>query len=223
MLKLFSQSCHMYGVPSRVRCDRGGENLDVALFMSLVRGSGRGSVIAGRSVHNQRIERMWRDVATQVTEFFYNLFYSFEDEHLLDLDNRCHISALHVVFLPLINIRMLEFRSAWNNHRLRTEANRTPIQLWLTGMLQNINSSHAATVEIFEQQPSLDTRVEDALRNFNVDIEQFSPSRSAVQPQVQRHEVDDTAVANINQLTENITDLRQKFITAIQYIEQVTQ
>ena len=74
-----------YGLPSRVRCDRGGENVLVSNFILInpEREPGQGSCRTGRCVHNQRIERLWRDVHTECISLFYDLFYMLEDEKML--------------------------------------------------------------------------------------------------------------------------------------------
>ena len=47
VLTLFRASITKFGLPSRMRGDRGGENVDVATAMVLLRGRNRGSFLWG--------------------------------------------------------------------------------------------------------------------------------------------------------------------------------
>ena len=143
---LFQEAIAKYGVPSRVRSDRGGENIDVAKFMIENRGLNRGSHIGGTSVHNQRIERLWRDVFSHVLQLYYSLFYFLEDNGLLD----CELdSALHFVFVPLINRALKQFQDAYNNHSLRTEHPWTPLMIWTNGILSSEHAKETAVQDFY--------------------------------------------------------------------------
>ncbi|XP_057191136.1 uncharacterized protein LOC130555096 [Triplophysa rosa] len=110
VLDSFIGAAERFGIPSRVRSDKGLENIEVAHFMVARSGENRNSHITGRSVHNQRIERLWRDVYEQVLDKFYCLFYGMESESLLDPDNEVHLYALHWIFLPQLQRHLTLFQ-----------------------------------------------------------------------------------------------------------------
>lgn len=108
----FIRASHEYGVPSRVCSNRGGENVGIWRFMEEVRGSGRHSYIAGQSVHNTRIERLWKDVHSSVSSTFTQVFEEMEEQHYLNADNETDMYCLHYIFIPRINGALKTFQIA---------------------------------------------------------------------------------------------------------------
>ena len=71
VLKLFEEAIRDHGAPSRIRTDKGGKTTLFWELMTEIRGNGGGIFLASSSVHNQRIEWLWRDLWNAVCCVFY--------------------------------------------------------------------------------------------------------------------------------------------------------
>ena len=150
VLGYFVEAVSLYGLPLRVRTDMGGENFGVAEFMWSQPQRGASSVIMGRSVHNQRIERLWRDVFQGCTVLYYQLFMHLENTGLLDPNNEVHMVALHYVYIPRLQRSLDQFCAAYINHPLSSCHNFSPAQLFYTGLSTTVESDHNAADLLFQ-------------------------------------------------------------------------
>jgi hypothetical protein len=201
VLSLFEEATENYGTPSRVRGDHGCENGMVAQFMETRRGADRGSFIMGRSVHNSRIERLWRDVHYGVIQTFYALFYYLESESVLDVDKETDLFCLHYVFLPRINNALHEFKEAYNHHGLRTEKGWSPKKLWVNGMI-NINLQSSLAVQDVLNNPPV-----NMVNRNDGDFLEGSEENAIIVPEVAMDTSDDQREDIINSLKEQCNPL----------------
>ncbi|KAJ7898331.1 hypothetical protein B0H14DRAFT_3573704, partial [Mycena olivaceomarginata] len=121
-----------------MRGDHGVENIEVAIYLEEVNGSGRGSFIWGRSVHNTRIERLWYDVTHGFGKKWKVFFLDLETNHGLNPTRSGHIWLLHHLFLASVHRDAQDWAEAWNSHQLtvRRQRERSPRDLFLFGMLR---------------------------------------------------------------------------------------
>ena len=126
VLHQFQNAMSIFGVPDRVRTDKGGENVGVWRLMIHVHAS-PSAVIAGSSTHNVRIERLWRDMFRCVSGHYYELFYALEEQQLLNPLNDTDLYCLHYVFLPRINKHLQDFSESWTTTHYQLSITTHPI------------------------------------------------------------------------------------------------
>ena len=64
-----------------------------------------------------------------MSALYKDVFDFLENNELLDSLNEVHLLALHYVYLPRINLSLVEFQRQWNHHGIRTANHQTPLTL----------------------------------------------------------------------------------------------
>ena len=146
---LFQEKVDSFYWPRRVQSEQGMENIGVARLMIDKFSPENVPHLTSLLVHNQRIERLWRDVATYIVQHYRDLFKFMESISILDPLNECELFALHLVYQPRLDKPLKDFISFWNNHRLRTERALTPVQIWMQGVYCSlVNNTVRDTVDL---------------------------------------------------------------------------
>lgn len=134
VLRFFKQGIADFGLPKRVRADKGGENILTRLVMQ-ENSTSTNPFLAGPSVHNQRIERLWGDVNKNVEHVYKPIFEDLQAQGLLSQGDNIDLFCLLYVYLPRIDVAVQDFVNNWNNHSMRELKNKTPNQVWTVSML----------------------------------------------------------------------------------------
>uniref|UniRef100_A0A3P8SBA6 Integrase core domain-containing protein n=1 Tax=Amphiprion percula TaxID=161767 RepID=A0A3P8SBA6_AMPPE len=142
-----AKTAFSFFIRSAHRQDQGVENPDIAHFMFATQGTGRSSFISGKSVHNQRVERLWRDVWVAVTSKYHDILHTLEEDGLLDISDATLLFGVHYIFVPQLQADFDTFIEGWNNHSLQTEGGLTPEQLWCMGHLQDLDEEERLEVK----------------------------------------------------------------------------
>lgn len=106
-----------------------------------------------------------------------------------------------MVVAPEVQSRLDLFRSAWNNHRLRTGNNQSPSQLWVQGMLNNIEADTTAINNIFGDDPYGEENLEVVLGRHGIHLDQIQ----ADDEQLQR-------AVSVPRLCVNLTLIQQQTV-----------
>ena len=110
-------------------------------------------MLVGSSVHNVRIERLWRDTFHCALSVFHQVFHHLEECGKLDPLSEQDLFCLHFVYIPRISKALDMFKTGWNNHAITTENCKTPLQMFTRGTIAHGPQPPQSTIHSNSNSP----------------------------------------------------------------------
>lgn len=105
--------------------------------MTMLRGPQISGYIGGKSTHNTRIERMWRECNNDAMDSFRLTFKFLEELGMLNHHDNIDMWSLHRARTSLMQKELDGFKEYHNNHPIRTAHGKTPNQICTMSALQD--------------------------------------------------------------------------------------
>lgn len=86
------------------------------------------------------------------------------------------------MYLPAINADLEAFRKGWNVHKLRTENHKSPQQIWLSGMLDNISRRYTSPNEFLSASQDIGERLATGLSRFGITLDDLGVTGADTEP-----------------------------------------
>lgn len=195
-----------YGLPNLIRGDAGMENVAIARLINHINGPSH--FIIGRSVNNQRIERLWRDVYSNVIDYYHSIFTNLYEnmEH-----NPYNTWILQYLFLDRINEDLSGFIHAWNAHSMST----------VRGMSPNKQHLMSATTSYREERTVSDENVRTVIEELE-EVYEGRKTSNSICPFINEIElINFTNLCPKIILADNLSTIDQKVINAYTVAEQI--
>ncbi|KAJ8685200.1 hypothetical protein QAD02_020993 [Eretmocerus hayati] len=119
--------CEHECVPIILRSDRGTENQLVEVIQRVLRNEHADPdaqhycFIKGKSVHNERIEKYWKQLRNSTLGFYIDLFRAMEETKVLDQSDIVQVELLRYCFGKTIQNDLRQSTKEWNEHRIRLQ------------------------------------------------------------------------------------------------------
>ena len=109
-------------------------------------------------MHNTRSERLWVDLVNDLADKWRTFFQDLETHHGFNAEDGDHTWLLHRLFLEELNCELDIWTKGWNNHKmqLRGERNKSPMEMFLIGMVERDTPGIREWIEQQEEAPPND-------------------------------------------------------------------
>ena len=129
--KYYLMAVLLFGIPLRIRTDKGTETLLMAACQMLLRQAAEGRELEvtdchlfGKSIFNVHVESLWEEMISHVTNPYLEMFSDYKERDLFTEGNKWHKMAMRFVYMEALRCDIANWVDDWNRHLIRKQSNR---------------------------------------------------------------------------------------------------